>query len=245
MDCFFVWGLPDIASCKLSFILKNYFGALVVDVFRARFGDRQFNSGCAKILLDRSNAIDLNYFQLSPFCQTKLDCNLGTLINLKRWRKSPLTCDMISDDEKKEDIFGNDKILDTSCSDIAKSDEILLGDFNVSDKNLNICTQTHGMGIFDLKCTGYDCKSEEISLFGFGNHGENFVICKQPVIDIVAADDIPRLAWVLSKKDIWREVLIVEESDDEYFIHYRGFHQDYDEWIEKDSTRIQTQKPEE
>ena len=65
------------------------------------------------------------------------------------------------------------------------------------------------------------------------------------VIDIVAADDIPRLAWVLSKKDIWREVLIVEESDDEYFIHYRGFHQDYDEWIEKDSTRIQTQKPEE
>ena len=81
--------------------------------------------------------------------------------------------------KKKEDIFGNDKILDTSCSDIAKSDEILLGDFNVSDKNLNICIQTHGMSIFDLKCTGDSCKSKKVSLFGFGNHGENFAICEQ------------------------------------------------------------------
>ena len=166
MDCSFVWGLPDIPSCKLSFILKNYFGALVVDVFRARFGDRQFNSGCAKILLDRSIAIDLDYFQLSPFCHTKLDCNLGTLINLKRWKKSPLVCDTLSTDEKKEEIFVNDKITVTSCPDESKFDKTLPVDFNVSDKNLNIYTQAPGMGSLNLtnETNVYDENLNKINL---------------------------------------------------------------------------------
>ena len=61
--------------------------------------------------------------------------------------------------------------------------------------------------------------------------------------DINPTDDIPRLAWVFSG-EIWREAIIIEESGDEYYIHYRGVQVIYDQWIKKDSTRIKYEKPE-
>jgi len=49
--------------------------------------------------------------------------------------------------------------------------------------------------------------------------------------------------WVESQRKIWRECYVIKKNFDEYLIHYIGFHNDYNEWIDRDSKRISKIRP--